>query len=86
MTEIGVNKWRITRFAMMMMINFVLASIFASAKNSEMIDDVAVVTGFGDESGVGYFMKLANYLFQTDGSGYHHTWPVSFYLFIYYII
>lgn len=62
------------RFVMMMLMNFVLASMFASAERSVMVEDVASV-GDGDESKTGYFVKLANSLFQTNGSGYHHVWP-----------
>lgn len=42
-----------------------------------MIKDVASVAGYGDvdESKTGFLVKLANTLFQTDGSGYHHVWP-----------
>ncbi|KVH99877.1 hypothetical protein Ccrd_021881 [Cynara cardunculus var. scolymus] len=79
MTEIGAHKWRIMRFVMMMLLNFVLASMFASAERSAMIEDETSVAGYGygdgDESKTGYLMKLVNSLFQTDGSGYHHVWP-----------
>ncbi|KAJ9559180.1 hypothetical protein OSB04_013794 [Centaurea solstitialis] len=77
MTEIGANKWRIIRFVMMMLMNCVLASMFASAERSVTMieEDMASVVGYGDESKTAYFWKLANSLFQTDGSGYHHVWP-----------
>ncbi|KAI3738097.1 hypothetical protein L2E82_28115 [Cichorium intybus] len=78
MTEIVARKWRIMRFVTMMLVNFVLfASMFASAERNVMMEDVAALAGYGDgyESKLGYFVKLASYLFQTDGSGYHHVWP-----------
>ncbi|MFS7990421.1 putative transmembrane protein TauE [Helianthus anomalus] len=80
MTEIGDRRWRITRFATVIVTNFVLASMIVSAERSSMIEDVSAVAVAGDgEDGDGlrirYFVKLANYLFQTDGSGYQHVWP-----------
>ncbi|XP_071690706.1 sulfite exporter TauE/SafE family protein 3-like [Rutidosis leptorrhynchoides] len=66
MTEIGAKKWRKLRFVTTtMMMNIVVASMFVSAEKNVMVDD----------SKIGIFKKLANYLFRTDGSGYHHTWP-----------
>ncbi|XP_071720532.1 sulfite exporter TauE/SafE family protein 3-like [Rutidosis leptorrhynchoides] len=67
MTEIGAKKWRNLRFVMIMMMNIVVASMFVSAEKNEIIEE--------DESKLGNFKKLANYLFQTNGSGYQHTWP-----------
>lgn len=57
---------------MMLMMNVVLASMFVSAEKNVIFEDFDV-----DKSKLGNFKKLANYLFQTNGSGYHHTWPVS---------
>ncbi|KAI3743551.1 hypothetical protein L1987_61261 [Smallanthus sonchifolius] len=67
MTEIGGIRWRIMRFVTVMVMNFVLASMFASADSG--------IAGDGGESKLGLFVQLANYLFQTDGSGYQHVWP-----------
>ncbi|PWA87987.1 hypothetical protein CTI12_AA124820 [Artemisia annua] len=69
MTEIGAYKWRIMRFVMTMVM--MSASIYVSSaeRNVTVIDEVA------DESNLNYIVKLANYLFQTNGSGYHHIWP-----------
>lgn len=70
-------------FVTMMLMNFVFASMLASAERNEMTEDVSAVASYGDgdgdsdESKMEYFMKLTNYLFETDGSGYHHVWPVS---------
>lgn len=68
MTEIGAYKWRIMRFLMTLVM--MSASIYVSAERNVMIDD-----DVADESNLNYILKLANYLFKTDGSGYHHTWP-----------
>ncbi|KAL8259586.1 hypothetical protein R6Q59_027539 [Mikania micrantha] len=67
MTEIGGRRWRIMRFVSVLVLVTVMNFVFASAERSVMLDD--------DESKLGYLVKLANYLFQTDGSGYHHVWP-----------
>ncbi|KAL4560356.1 hypothetical protein LXL04_032506 [Taraxacum kok-saghyz] len=77
MTEIVGQKWKIMRFVTMMLVNFLFASMLVSAERSVMMEDVAGVVSYGDddESEMGYFLKLTNYLFQTDGSGYHHVWP-----------
>ncbi|KAL7616703.1 hypothetical protein Lser_V15G01871 [Lactuca serriola] len=79
MTEIGAHKWRLMSFVTMMLMNFVFASMFASAERNVMTEDVSAVASYGDgdndESKMEYFMKLTNYLFETDGSGYHHVWP-----------
>lgn len=73
MTEIGAQKWRIMKIVTTMLMSFV----FASAERRVMMEDVATIAGYGDgdESKLRYFVKLTNYLFQTDGSGYHHVWP-----------
>ncbi|CAH1442153.1 unnamed protein product [Lactuca virosa] len=79
MTEIGAHKWRLMSFMTMMLMSFVFASMFASAERNVMTEDVSAVASYGDgdndESKMEYFMKLTNYLFETDGSGYHHFWP-----------
>nr|XP_043609296.1 sulfite exporter TauE/SafE family protein 3-like [Erigeron canadensis] len=71
MTEIGAKKWKILRYVMMGLMNFVLlSSMFvsaAAAAEEKKIDDLA-----RDDWKLGQFV---NYLFQTDGSGYHHVWP-----------
>lgn len=65
-------------------ISVVTASMLASADRSGMKEDlVAAATADVDgDLSYGYFVKLANYLFQTDGSGYQHVWPVSIFLSI----
>ncbi|KAK9058859.1 hypothetical protein SSX86_023703 [Deinandra increscens subsp. villosa] len=77
MTEIGARRWSVLRFLSVMLMNFVVASMFASAERSVMIEDVATVAGYenGDGSETVNFVKLVKNLFQTDGSGYHHIWP-----------
>ncbi|KAK1426002.1 hypothetical protein QVD17_14669 [Tagetes erecta] len=75
MTEIKGRRWRITRSVMAMLMNFMLASMFASAERSVIAEDVVAFAGDEGESKLGYFVQLANYLFQTDGSGYRHVWP-----------
>lgn len=58
-------------------ISVATASMLASADRSGMKEDLAAAAAAdvdGDLS-LGYFVKLANYLFQTDGSGYQHVWP-----------
>lgn len=80
MTETGAYRWRMT----VTLMSFVLASMFVSAERNVMSDDVTVVAGYGDveETETVYFVKLVKSLFRTDGSGYHHVWPVSFCLFV----
>ncbi|CAH1428004.1 unnamed protein product [Lactuca virosa] len=77
MAEIGLRKWRIMRSITVTVISVVTASMLASADRSGMKDDlVAAATADVDgDLSYGYFVKLANYLFQTDGSGYQHVWP-----------
>lgn len=61
---------------MMTMMSVVTASMFVSADRSSVIKqdlNVAEVDG-------NYFGNLANYLVQTNGSGYQHVWPVSFFI------
>ncbi|KAI3707578.1 hypothetical protein L6452_26204 [Arctium lappa] len=75
MARIQANKWRIMNLGMMMMM-LMLSLVLASRERNVMTEDSSAAgDGDGDEFGSGYFLKLANYLFQTDGSGYEHVWP-----------
>nr|XP_043612013.1 sulfite exporter TauE/SafE family protein 3-like [Erigeron canadensis] len=74
----GSYKWKnIVRLTAVILTSIVLASMFASAEKSVTKENVTAVAGYGDgsETNVGYIVKLASYLFQTDGSEYHHVWP-----------
>ncbi|KAI3691173.1 hypothetical protein L2E82_49392 [Cichorium intybus] len=55
----------------------VTASMLASADRSGIKEDLAtaVIADVDGDMRFGYFEKLANYLFQTNGSGYQHVWP-----------
>ncbi|XP_076950135.1 sulfite exporter TauE/SafE family protein 3-like isoform X1 [Bidens hawaiensis] len=78
MTEIGVNGWRIMRSLTVTMTVTVMSLVLVTAERNTVDDDVADAVGGGDgESRLGYYyvVELANYLFQTDGSGYQHVWP-----------
>ncbi|KAJ0794139.1 hypothetical protein HanOQP8_Chr01g0036781 [Helianthus annuus] len=74
MTEIGVFRWR--KVSVMVVNCVLLASLCVSAENV-----TAVATGYygGDDDAktTAYYVKLVKSLFQTDGSGYQHVWPVS---------
>ncbi|KAL4579485.1 hypothetical protein LXL04_015634 [Taraxacum kok-saghyz] len=77
MAEIRLKKWSIMRSITLTAISVVTASMLASADRSGMKEDLAAATA-ADVDGdmqLSYFVKLANYLFQTNGSGYQHVWP-----------
>ncbi|KVH89667.1 Transmembrane protein TauE like protein [Cynara cardunculus var. scolymus] len=59
---------------MMMMLSLVLAS-WEQSVMTEVSSAAGDGDGVGDEFGSGYFLKMAYYLFQTNGSGYEHVWP-----------
>ncbi|XP_024987116.1 sulfite exporter TauE/SafE family protein 3-like [Cynara cardunculus var. scolymus] len=57
-----------------MMLSLVLAS-WEQSVMTEVSSAAGDGDGVGDEFGSGYFLKMAYYLFQTNGSGYEHVWP-----------
>ncbi|GJT64673.1 zinc finger, PHD-type containing protein [Tanacetum coccineum] len=74
--ELRVHKWKFMRLVAMLLMNVVLASMFASAERSVVIEDMAAVAE-GDETKFGYIVKLASKLFEMNGLEYHHVWPIS---------
>ncbi|KAL4579484.1 hypothetical protein LXL04_015633 [Taraxacum kok-saghyz] len=78
MAEIRFRKRRIMRSITVTVISVMTASMLASANRSGMKEDLsAVVPDVHGDIRFGYFVKLANYLFETNGSGYQHIWPLS---------
>ncbi|XP_076947573.1 sulfite exporter TauE/SafE family protein 3-like [Bidens hawaiensis] len=74
MTEI---RWRIMRSVTVTLTVTVMSLVLVAAERNAVVDDVAAVADGDGESRLGYYyvVELANYLFQTDGSGYQHVWP-----------
>ncbi|KAM7459393.1 hypothetical protein LguiA_036387 [Lonicera macranthoides] len=73
MGEIGA-KWRFLRSMLMILWSFVLASMFASAERS-LRHEAASIHSNSHDSESNYLFKVANFLWQSSESGYHHVWP-----------
>ncbi|XP_057477388.1 sulfite exporter TauE/SafE family protein 3-like [Actinidia eriantha] len=72
MAQIGV-KWRVLRSISMILLNFVLASMFASAERGLKLQEST--DSKSEPSGSGYLSQLVNFLWQSGESGYQHVWP-----------
>ncbi|KAA8521791.1 hypothetical protein F0562_012464 [Nyssa sinensis] len=72
MAETGA-KWKILRSITMISWSFLLASIFVSAERSLKREESNYIAS--DTSGSDYVAKLANFLWQSNQSGYVHVWP-----------
>ena len=59
----------------MILLNFVLASMFASAERGLKLQEST--DSKSEPSGSGYLSQLMNFLWQSGESGYQHVWPVS---------
>lgn len=74
-----VAKWQVMRPLLMILFNFVLAFMFAKAERGLRLETLR--GGFSDadtQIEIGFLDKAFNFLWQSDGSGYTHVWPVSF--------
>nr|DAD26912.1 TPA_asm: hypothetical protein HUJ06_028380 [Nelumbo nucifera] len=61
------------RMATMISLGFLLASVFVSAERS--LKDEASRSNDTEVSLSNYLHKVANFLWQSDVSGYQHVWP-----------
>lgn len=77
MAGIG-GKWKVLRSVSMILWSFALASMFVSAERSlKQEASTNSIHNAADESGTNYLLKVANFFWQSNQSGYQHVWPVS---------
>lgn len=60
---------------MMIFVNFALAFVFVKAERGLKIETLSFNGTERQDSN--YLLKAVNFLWQPEGSGYHHVWPVS---------
>ncbi|KAM6543853.1 hypothetical protein CsatB_008300 [Cannabis sativa] len=58
---------------LMMMFNFLLAFVFASAERGMKME--VLKSNGTDSSESSFLFRAVNFLWQSDASGYHHFWP-----------
>lgn len=56
-------------------VNFALAFVFVKAERGLKMG-TSRFNG-AEQQDSNYFLKAVNFLWQPEGSGYHHVWPVS---------
>ncbi|KAM7490364.1 hypothetical protein LguiA_033285 [Lonicera macranthoides] len=78
----GTEKWKILRSMSMILLSFLLASMFATADRRSLkleassFSSSSSIRGVEDEkSESNYFLKIASFLWQSDLSAYQHVWP-----------
>lgn len=74
MADLGA-KWKILRSVMMIFVNFALAFVCVKAERGLKIETLRFNGTERQDSN--YLLKAVNFLWQPEGSGYHHVWPVS---------
>lgn len=57
--------------------SFLLAAIFVSAERGLKIETLSRNETGNDDSSSHMLNSVVNFLWQADGFGYHHVWPVS---------
>lgn len=70
------GKWRILRSLVVIIWSFGLAAVFVSAERG--LKKEGLNHNAADESETNYLLKVANFLWQSNESGYQHVWPVWF--------
>ncbi|KAJ4847434.1 hypothetical protein Tsubulata_046064 [Turnera subulata] len=72
MAEFG-GKWRVLRSVSMMLLNLLLAFIAVRAERGLKLGEMKIKeTGDPVSS---YFLKVVNFLWRSDETGYQHVWP-----------
>ncbi|XP_010526182.1 PREDICTED: uncharacterized protein LOC104803812 isoform X2 [Tarenaya hassleriana] len=68
------SKWRVMRSVVVIAVNFALAFAFVSAERNLRGEASSVDS---EMQGVfhNYFLRAVNFLWKSDGRGYHHVWP-----------
>ncbi|KAF8393376.1 hypothetical protein HHK36_021619 [Tetracentron sinense] len=72
MAEIGA-KWQVLRSISMIALSFLLASVIVSAERSLKQDSSR--SNVTEEVETDYLLKVINFLWQPNQSGYQHVWP-----------
>ncbi|ESR63869.1 hypothetical protein CICLE_v10008167mg [Citrus x clementina] len=72
MADLGA-KWKILRSVMMIFLNFALAFVCVKAERGLKIETLSFNGTERQDSN--YLLKAVNFLWQPEGSGYHHVWP-----------
>ncbi|KAH9761087.1 Sulfite exporter TauE/SafE family protein 3 [Citrus sinensis] len=72
MADLGA-KWKILRSVMMIFLNFALAFVCVKAERGLKIETLRFNGTERQDSN--YLLKAVNFLWQPEGSGYHHVWP-----------
>lgn len=72
MADLGA-KWWILRSMTMIFVNFALAFVFVKAERGLKMGTLRV--NGTEQQDSNYFLKAVNFLWQPEGSGYHHVWP-----------
>ncbi|XP_017230257.1 sulfite exporter TauE/SafE family protein 3 [Daucus carota subsp. sativus] len=67
------GKWRILRSLVVIIWSFGLAAVFVSAERG--LKKEGLNHNAADESETNYLLKVANFLWQSNESGYQHVWP-----------
>ena len=58
--------------------SFALAAVFVSAERSLKEEGSGLIHDASDEFEPTFLFKAANFLWQSNQSGYQHVWPVRF--------
>lgn len=69
------GKWKILRSVVVIIWSFGLAAVFVSAERSLKKQGSNLIHNAADESETNYLLKVANFLWQSNESGYQHVWP-----------
>ncbi|KAL1830599.1 hypothetical protein ACET3Z_000250 [Daucus carota] len=68
-------KWKIGRSVAVIVWSFALAAVFVSAERSLKEEGSGLIHNASDEFEPTFLFKAANFLWQSNQSGYQHVWP-----------
>jgi uncharacterized membrane protein YfcA len=68
-------RWRALRPIVMVLLNFLLAFVFARAERGLKFEDTRFEDKLEDDSLSDFLSRAANFLWQSDQTGYRHVWP-----------
>ncbi|KAK1367745.1 Transmembrane protein TauE like [Heracleum sosnowskyi] len=74
MEGLGGN-WKILRSLAVIIWSFGLAAVFVSAERNFKKQGPSLIHNAVDESESNHLLKVANFSWQSNGSGYQHVWP-----------
>ncbi|XP_074333934.1 sulfite exporter TauE/SafE family protein 3-like [Apium graveolens] len=69
------GKWKISRSLVVIIWSFGLAAVLVSAERGLRKPGSNLIQNAADESETNYLLKVANFLWLSDESGYQHIWP-----------